>query len=69
MPMPDRAAISSTDVREAKTVFDDAGFPLPQRYFFYDAMANVWELYRIQPNGTKTLVATLNDGTTDWDLV
>ena len=56
-----RSGITPQDLSETKKIFDDNGWPLPQRYFRYSASLDKWELYRIQPNGTKTLLASMYD--------
>jgi hypothetical protein len=53
-----RVALTTTDIRETGRIFSLNSWPLPQRYFRYVAAEDKFELWRIQPDDTKTLVAT-----------
>ena len=66
--MPEgRQGISTTDMITSAKIWNREGFPLPQRYFHYSAVDDEWTLYRIQPDGTRTLIATRNTATQRWD--
>jgi len=66
MPV-ERQGISTVDMITSAKIWTREGWPLPQRYFHYVAPQDLWELWRIQPNGTHTLVATRNTDTQLWD--
>ncbi len=62
----ERQGITDTDMKIAARIFNREGWALPQRYFHFHAASDLWEIHRIQPNGTNTTIAIRNDEGT-WD--
>jgi hypothetical protein len=61
-----RQGISPSDLRACGQIFTANGWPFPQRYFRYLAADDCWECWRVQADGTRTLVAKYQFDPGEW---